>query len=174
MVSITELSIGEIQGSSNKMHNQEGAGINSHKIIFSDTKQNKTSPNIDVSLIRKIKGNRQVRTTINRMETRTDKVYLTAALHTGAIRKKFNSRQRLHNKTTLAATNRKHLAATYTCSNQQQTSGNMIRPPIKLQAIPVTHFNRDLKITQNNTKDCHSPSSSTNPGYKLSSSNTLW
>ena len=39
---------------------------------------------MDVTLIMKTKGSRQVQITTNRVDTRTGKVDLTAALHTGA------------------------------------------------------------------------------------------
>ena len=73
-----------MQGNSNKMHNKLGTGIKSHKTMTSETKQTKTSQAMDVTLILKTKGNRRVQTTTNRVETRKDKVDLTAALHTGA------------------------------------------------------------------------------------------
>ena len=58
-------------------------GIKSHKTVSSETKQTKTSQTMDVTLIMKTKGGRPVRTTTNRMDTRTDKIDPTAALHTG-------------------------------------------------------------------------------------------
>ena len=83
MASITLHSIGQLQGSSNKMHNQVRTGVKSHKTISSETGQSKTSQTMVVTLIMKTKGSRLVRTTTNRMDTRTDKIDPTAALHTG-------------------------------------------------------------------------------------------
>ena len=85
IISITQHSIGQIQGNSNKMHNQMGTGIISHKTKLSETKQTKTSQTIDVTLIMETKGSRPVPSTTNRIETWTDKVDLTAAFHRGAI-----------------------------------------------------------------------------------------
>ena len=76
--------MGQMQGNSKKMHNQLGTGIKSHKTMFSETKQTKTSQAPDGTLEMKTKGSRRVQCTTNRVETRTDKVDLTAALHTGA------------------------------------------------------------------------------------------
>ena len=73
-----------MQGNSKNMHSQLGTGIKSHKTMSSESKQTKTSQATDVILIMKTKGSRRVQTTTNRVETRTDKVDLTAALHTGA------------------------------------------------------------------------------------------
>ena len=73
-----------MQGNINKMHNQLGTGIKSHKTMSSDTKQTKTNQAMDVTLKKKIKGSKRVQTTTNRVETRTGNVDLTAALHTGA------------------------------------------------------------------------------------------
>ena len=84
MASITKRSIGQMQGNSNKMHNQLGTGIKTHKTFSSETKQTKTSQAMDATLIMKTKGKRRVQNTTNRVETRTGKVDLTAALHTGA------------------------------------------------------------------------------------------
>ena len=84
MASITQLSLGEMQGNSKKMHNQLGTGIKSHKTMSSETKKTKTSQAMDVTLIMKTKGSRRVPTTANRVETTTSKVDLKAALHTGA------------------------------------------------------------------------------------------
>ena len=52
--------------------------------MSSETKQTKTSQATDVTLIMKTKGSRRAQTTTNRVETRTVKVDLTAALYTGA------------------------------------------------------------------------------------------
>ena len=73
-----------MQGNSNKMHNQLRTGIKTHKTMSSETKQTKTSQAMDVTLKMKTKGSRRVPTTTNRVETRTSKVDLTAALHTRA------------------------------------------------------------------------------------------
>ena len=74
-----------MQGNSNKMHNQLGTRIETHITMSSETKQTKTRQAVDVILIMKTKGSRRIQTTTNRVETRTGKVDLTAALHTGAI-----------------------------------------------------------------------------------------
>ena len=81
---ITQHSIGQMQGISNKMHNQLGTGIKPHKTMSSETKQTKTNQAMDATLIMKTKGSRRVQTKTIRVETRTDKVDLTAALHTGS------------------------------------------------------------------------------------------
>ena len=68
MVSIAQHSIGQMQGNSNKTHNQVGIGIKSHKTIPSETKQTKTNQTIDVTLKTKTKGSRRVPTTNKGME----------------------------------------------------------------------------------------------------------
>ena len=83
MASITQHSIGQMQGRCNNMHNQMGTGTKTHKIT-SDPKPTKTSQTMDVTLTMKTKGSRRVQTTTNRVELKTDMVDLTAVLHTGA------------------------------------------------------------------------------------------
>ena len=147
MASITQHSIGQMQGRCNNTHNQMVTGTKSHKTKSSDPKPTKTSQTMGVTLIMKIKGSKRVQTTTNRMETWTDKMDLTAALHTGATATKMvftlswwtcrtttitdsrvtinalwiSSRQLLRNNTTLAATNRKLLGSDrrYSCRQYQ-------------------------------------------------------
>ena len=70
-----------MQGRSNNMRNQGGTGIKSHKTLSSQNKQTKTSQIMEVFLIMKTKGSRRVQAKTNSIETKTDKVVLTAALH---------------------------------------------------------------------------------------------
>ncbi|XP_075264069.1 uncharacterized protein LOC142355955 [Convolutriloba macropyga] len=66
MASTTQRSIGQMQDNSNKMRNQLGTGIKSHKTMSSETKQTQPSHAMDVTFIMKTKGSRRVQTTTNR------------------------------------------------------------------------------------------------------------
>ena len=63
-----------MQGRSNNAHNQTSP----------DLKPTKTSKTMDVTLVMKTKGSRRVQTTTNKVETRKDKLDLTAILYSGA------------------------------------------------------------------------------------------
>ena len=65
------------------MSTQMRTGYKSHKTISSETKQINTMQTMAKNSLIKIRGSRHALTSINRIETRTEKVDPTAALQTG-------------------------------------------------------------------------------------------